>query len=154
MGKIGSAMSCECACSSEAPAASPWFLNSRMYLNRRSFFRSRMRSRNVQSTSSIRFGGSVARLAGHSFYWTKPVSYTHLTGGKSGGCASKAVELTSGDLRHVTESVSYTHLVLLFSPAFSFSRVPRFPEKNFAPGSTKSDDCQLCRPIALSLIHI
>jgi hypothetical protein len=26
------------------------------------------------------------------------------TGGKSGGCASKAVELTSGDLRHVTES--------------------------------------------------
>ena len=25
-----------------------------------------------------------------------------LTGGKSGGCASKAVELTSGDLRHVT----------------------------------------------------
>jgi hypothetical protein len=25
-------------------------------------------------------------------------------GGKSGGCASKAVELTSGDLRHVTES--------------------------------------------------
>jgi hypothetical protein len=27
-----------------------------------------------------------------------------LTGGKSGGCVSKAVELTSGDLRHVTES--------------------------------------------------
>ena len=26
------------------------------------------------------------------------------TGGKSGGCASKAVELTSGDPRHVTES--------------------------------------------------
>jgi len=26
------------------------------------------------------------------------------TGGKSGGCASKAVELTSGDLLHVTES--------------------------------------------------
>jgi hypothetical protein len=26
------------------------------------------------------------------------------TGGKPGGCASKAVELTSGDLRHVTKS--------------------------------------------------
>jgi len=33
----------------------------------------------------------------------KPISIK-LTGGKSGGCASKAVELTSGDLRHVTES--------------------------------------------------
>jgi hypothetical protein len=26
------------------------------------------------------------------------------TGGKSGGCAWKAIELTSGDLRHVTKS--------------------------------------------------
>ncbi|MGA8220429.1 MAG: hypothetical protein WB780_02160 [Candidatus Acidiferrales bacterium] len=26
------------------------------------------------------------------------------TGGKSGGCAWKAIELTSGDLLHVTES--------------------------------------------------
>ena len=33
----------------------------------------------------------------------KPMSTKH-TGGKSGGCASKAVELTSGDPRHVTES--------------------------------------------------
>jgi len=33
----------------------------------------------------------------------KPTSIKS-TGGKSGGCASKAVELTSGDLRHVTES--------------------------------------------------
>jgi hypothetical protein len=33
----------------------------------------------------------------------KPISIK-LTGGKSGGCAWKAVELTSGDLRHVTES--------------------------------------------------
>ncbi len=33
----------------------------------------------------------------------KPISIK-LTGGKSGGCASKAVELTSGDLRHVTEA--------------------------------------------------
>jgi hypothetical protein len=33
----------------------------------------------------------------------KPISIKP-TGGKSGGCASKAVELTSGDLRHVTES--------------------------------------------------
>jgi hypothetical protein len=33
----------------------------------------------------------------------KPISIK-LTGGKSGGCASKAVELTLGDLRHVTET--------------------------------------------------
>jgi hypothetical protein len=33
----------------------------------------------------------------------QPISIK-LTGGKSGGCASKAVELTSGDLRHVTKS--------------------------------------------------
>jgi hypothetical protein len=33
----------------------------------------------------------------------KPISIK-LTGGKSGGRASKSVELTSGDLRHVTES--------------------------------------------------
>jgi hypothetical protein len=32
----------------------------------------------------------------------KPISIKR-TGGKSGGCASKAVELTSGDLRHVTD---------------------------------------------------
>jgi len=32
----------------------------------------------------------------------KPTSIK-LTGGKSGGGASKAVELTSGDLRHVTQ---------------------------------------------------
>jgi len=32
----------------------------------------------------------------------KPISIK-LTGGRSGGCAWKAVELTSGDLRHVTE---------------------------------------------------
>jgi hypothetical protein len=33
----------------------------------------------------------------------KPIS-TKCTGGKSGGCASKAVELTSGDPPHVAES--------------------------------------------------
>jgi hypothetical protein len=33
----------------------------------------------------------------------KPMS-TKSTGGKSGGCAWKAVELTSGDPQHVTES--------------------------------------------------
>jgi len=32
----------------------------------------------------------------------KPISIK-LTGGQSGGCALKAVELTSGDLRHVTQ---------------------------------------------------
>ena len=33
---------------------------------------------------------------------TKPISIKR-TGGQSGGCALKAVELTSGDLRHVTD---------------------------------------------------
>jgi len=33
----------------------------------------------------------------------KPTSIKS-TGGKSGGCAWKAIELTSGDLLHVTES--------------------------------------------------
>jgi hypothetical protein len=33
----------------------------------------------------------------------KPTSTKH-TGGKSGGCALKAVEFTSGDPPHVTES--------------------------------------------------
>jgi hypothetical protein len=33
----------------------------------------------------------------------KPISIKR-TGGKSDGCASKAVELTLGDLRYVTES--------------------------------------------------
>ncbi len=32
----------------------------------------------------------------------KPISIK-LTGGRSGGCVLKAVELTSGDLRHVTQ---------------------------------------------------
>jgi hypothetical protein len=32
----------------------------------------------------------------------KPIS-TKSTGGKSGGCALKALELTWGDLRHVTK---------------------------------------------------
>ena len=41
-------------------------------------------------------------VAGERPMTTKPISIK-LTGGKSGGCASKAVELTSGDLRHVTE---------------------------------------------------
>jgi len=34
----------------------------------------------------------------------KPISIKR-TGGRSGGCASKAVGLTSGDLRHVTKSL-------------------------------------------------
>jgi hypothetical protein len=33
----------------------------------------------------------------------KPISIKGI-GGKSGGCAWKAIELTSGDLLHVTES--------------------------------------------------
>jgi large subunit ribosomal protein L17 len=47
-----------------------------------------------------RIGGLQWRASGRMT--AKPISIK-LTGGKSGGCASKAVELTSGDLRHVTE---------------------------------------------------
>jgi len=48
-----------------------------------------------------RIGGLRWRASGHVI--AKPISIK-LTGGKSGGCVSKAVELTSGGLRHVTES--------------------------------------------------
>ena len=48
-----------------------------------------------------RIGGLRWRASGQMI--AKPISIK-LTGGKSGGGASKAVELTSGDLRHVTES--------------------------------------------------
>ena len=48
-----------------------------------------------------RIGGLGWRASEHTI--AKPVSIK-LTGGKSGGCVSKAVELTSGDVRHVTES--------------------------------------------------
>jgi len=48
-----------------------------------------------------RIGGLRWRASGQMT--AKPISIK-LTGGKSGGCVSKAVELTSGDLRHVTES--------------------------------------------------
>jgi hypothetical protein len=37
----------------------------------------------------------------------KPISIKR-TGGKSGGCASKAVELTSGDLRRVPELQTFS----------------------------------------------
>jgi hypothetical protein len=46
-----------------------------------------------------RIGGLQWRASEHMI--AKPISIKP-TGGKSGGCASKAVELTSGDLRHVT----------------------------------------------------
>jgi len=45
-----------------------------------------------------RIGGLGWRASGQVI--AKPISIK-LTGGKSGGCASKAVELTWGDLRHV-----------------------------------------------------
>ena len=48
-----------------------------------------------------RIGGLGWRASEHMT--AKPISIK-LTGGKSGGCALKAVELTSGDLRHVPES--------------------------------------------------
>ena len=47
-----------------------------------------------------RIGGLRWRASEHMI--AKPISIK-LTGGKSGGCASKAVELTLGDLRHVTQ---------------------------------------------------
>jgi hypothetical protein len=51
---------------------------------------------NKNRIRGLRWGASGQVIA-------KPISIK-LTGGKSGGCASKAVELTWGDLRHVTES--------------------------------------------------
>jgi hypothetical protein len=47
-----------------------------------------------------RIGGLQWRASGHMT--AKPISIKS-TGGKSGGCVLKAVELTSGDLRHVTQ---------------------------------------------------
>ena len=52
IGMIGVAMSWECGCSSDAPAASPWFLNTRTYSKRGSFLRSSSRSRKASSTSA------------------------------------------------------------------------------------------------------
>ena len=47
-----------------------------------------------------RIGGLRWRASGQTT--AKPISIK-LTGGKSGGCALKVVELTSGDLRPVTQ---------------------------------------------------
>ncbi len=52
-----------------------------------------------------RIGGLRWRASGPMI--AKPISIK-LTGGKSGGCASKAVELTSGGLRHVTTCEYYS----------------------------------------------
>src|SRR5437762_4244183 len=68
-GMIGVAMSCEWGCSSEAPAASPWFLNTSAYSKRGSFRRSSRRSRNASRTSaraSVDSVASVARWSGVS----------------------------------------------------------------------------------------
>jgi hypothetical protein len=51
---------------------------------------------NKNQIGGLRWRASGQRIA-------KPISIK-LTGGKSGGGVSKAVELTSGGLRHVTES--------------------------------------------------
>jgi len=48
-----------------------------------------------------RIRGLGGRASGPTM--AKPISI-QLTGGKSGGCVPKAVELTWGDLRQVTES--------------------------------------------------
>jgi len=50
---------------------------------------------NKSRIRGLRWGASEQVIA-------KPISIKP-TGGKSGGCALKAVELTSGDLRHVTQ---------------------------------------------------
>src|SRR5436190_21361787 len=63
MGMIGVAMSCEWGCSREAPAGSPWFLNTRTYSKRGSFLRSTTRSRNATSTSVTASAESVASEA-------------------------------------------------------------------------------------------
>jgi len=51
---------------------------------------------NKNRMRGLRWGASKHMIA-------KPISIK-TTGGKSGGCAWKAVELTSGDLRRVTKS--------------------------------------------------
>src|SRR5881296_561859 len=63
IGMIGVAMSWEWGCSSDAPAGSPWFLNTRTYSRRGSFLRSRRRSRKAPSTSATAVTGSVASEA-------------------------------------------------------------------------------------------
>jgi len=70
-----------------------------------------------------------------------------------GGRGGKGRQLSPFPPAHRLIELHCAHreYVLLFSPPFLFLRVPRFPEKNFAPGSTKSDDCQLCGPIASPL---
>src|SRR5581483_10484271 len=52
-GTIGIAMSCECGCSSVAPAAAPWFLKIRMCFRRMSRCRSSIRSRYPHNTCTI-----------------------------------------------------------------------------------------------------
>src|SRR5216684_1376715 len=47
------AVNCECACPHSSPAIAPWFLNTLMYLNRASFFKSAMREAHTHSTRSI-----------------------------------------------------------------------------------------------------
>src|SRR5260370_888242 len=66
IGMIGGGMSCECGCASEAPAASPWLLNTSTYSKRGSFLRSRMRSRNASRTSATASVESVASEAAWS----------------------------------------------------------------------------------------
>ena len=55
-----------------------------------------MRADEQEPDTRLTVAGDEQRIA-------KPISIK-LTVGKSGGCASKAVELTSGDLWRVTES--------------------------------------------------
>jgi hypothetical protein len=59
------------------------------------------RDQRCEPMNKNRIGGLQWRASGPMI--AKPISIK-LTGGKSGGCASKAVELTSGDLWHVTDS--------------------------------------------------
>src|SRR5437773_1221001 len=63
MGTMGVAMSWEWACSSEAPAGSPWFLKTMTYSRRGSLARSMIRSRYARRTSATWPTGSCSILA-------------------------------------------------------------------------------------------
>ena len=73
-----------------------------------------------------------------------------------GGRGGKGRQLSPFPPAHRLIELHCAHreYVLLFFPPFLFLRVPRFPEKNFAPGLTKSDDSQLCGPISIPALAL
>jgi hypothetical protein len=66
---------------------------------------------NKNRTAGLRWRASGQMIA-------KPISI-QLTGGKSGGCVSKAVERTSGDLRRVPELQTFSDGLPHFLGSFS-----------------------------------